>query len=140
MQYNTEYIPHGRLDSKSTCAFANLQHITRAKRLHLCDVDQQGHVVIVSPQVILLDQVVHALLDHRNVRFEMVLHGVDSRRLELLVWQLLLSLHDSHDCSVEGIFPVSLDKRLGTFCFLSLRETVSDALSPLELQIYALFL
>ena len=84
------------------------------------DVDKQAIIVFVSPQIVLFHQVVHPLLDHRNVRLEVMFHRVNSRRLQLFVLQLLLPLHNPHDSSVESVLPITFDERLCAFRFLGL--------------------
>lgn len=84
------------------------------------EIDVLVHVVLVTRQVLRLDQHRDPLLDHRHLRYKVVLDRLNRRRLQLLVHQLLPSFHYTHDRGIQGVLAVLLDRGLRPLGLLGL--------------------
>lgn len=85
-------------------------------------INKHIHILVLPRQVVLFHQTVDALLDARDVRQEVLLDSLNSRCLELLVVQLFLALHDTHDRRVQGELAIAFNKSLCALRLLRLER------------------
>ena len=89
------------------------------------------HVLLflISPHILLLDQLLNSFLNHSDVWSEMRLDRIDCCSYERLVTHRFLCLHNAYDGSIEIMLSVTVDSILSLLRLLGLEHIHCEMLS-----------